>query len=195
MGKPHGMRCCNRSEATKNEEWPSAGSLSLFTEKMPREEGVVSGTRPYRCARKVEVKQEQGFGEALRWVGLPTAGMTQLENDKQMPTYSIGETIRVELDLHDQSGVLTVKATFYETESGHDFSMRGDGRGQAEVMVVLMEKVTDKTLPGEYRCKDVTVYDTHYNYTTFAPDIRFRVENDLGDHEGPKLVVWRVSKQ
>ena len=111
-----------------------------------------------------------------------------------MQTYSLGDTIRVELDLRDQSGVLTVSATFYETVSGHGFSMHGDGEGRPEVTVMLTEEVTDKTLPGEYRCKDVTVYDTHYNYRTFTPDIRFRVENVPGDHEGPELVGWRVSK-
>ena len=135
------------------------------------------------------------MGETLRWVRLFTVRMTQLENDKQMQKYSLGETIRVEFDLRDPSGVLTVNATFYETKSGHGFSMRGDGGGRAEVTVVLTQNVTDKTLPGEYRCKDVTVYNAHYNYTTFAPDIRFRVENYLGDHEGPKLEGWRVSKQ
>ncbi len=80
-----------------------------------------------------------------------------------MQTYSLGDTIRVELDLRDESGVLTVSATFYETESGHDFSMHGEGEGRPEVTVMLTEEVTDKTLPGEYRCKDVTVYDTHHN--------------------------------
>ena len=114
-----------------------------------------------------------------------------------MQTYSLGDTIRVELDLRDQSGVLTVSATFYETVSGHGFSMHGDGEGRPEVTVMLTEEGTDKTLPGEYRCKDVTVYNTHYNYRTyrtFTPDIRFRVENVPGDHEGPELVGWRVSK-
>ena len=121
--------------------------------------------------------------------------MTQPGNDKHIQSYSLGETIRLELDLLDRSGVLTVNATFYETESGHGFSMRGDGEGRSKVTVVLTQKVTDKTLPGEYRCKDVTVYDTHHNYATYAPDIRFCIENPLGDHEGPKLVNWRVSKQ
>jgi hypothetical protein len=133
--------------------------------------------------------------KTLTWVMVPTVRMTQRANDKQIPTYSLGETIRLELDLQDQSGVLTVNVTFYETRSGHGFSMRGDGEGRSEVTVVLTQKITDKTLPGEYRCKEVTVYDTHYNYTTFAPDIRFRVENALGDHEGPNLIGWRVSKQ
>ena len=111
-----------------------------------------------------------------------------------MQTYTLGETVRVELDLRDESGVLTVSAAFYETESGHGFSMRGEGEGRTEVTVVLTQEVTDKTLPGEYRCKNVTVYDTHYNHKTFAPDIRFRIEKVPGDHEGPELVGWRVTK-
>ena len=111
-----------------------------------------------------------------------------------MRTYSLGDTICVELDLRDESGVLTVSAAFYESESGHGFSMHGDGEGRTEVTVALTQKVTDKTLPGEYRCKDVTVYDTHYNHRTFTPEIRFRVENVPGDHEGPELVGWRVTK-
>lgn len=111
-----------------------------------------------------------------------------------MQMYSLGDTIWVELDLRDESGVLTVSATFCETESGHGFSMHGEGEGQTEVTVVLTEKVSDKILPGEYQCKDVIVYDTHYNYSTFTPEIRFRVENVPGDHEGPELVGWRVVK-
>ena len=125
---------------------------------------------------------------------MAVAEMTQPRERGQVQTYSLGETIRVELDLRDESGVLTVSATFYEAESGHGFSMRGEGGGRTEVTVVLAEEVTDKTLPGEYRCKDVTVYDTHYNHRTFVPDIRFRVENVPGDHEGPELVGWRVTK-
>ena len=110
-----------------------------------------------------------------------------------MRTYTVGETIRLELDLRDESGVLTVSATFYETNSAHAFTMRGEGEGRTEATVVLMEEVTNNTFPGECRCKDVTVYDIHYNHRTFAPDIRFRVENVPGDHEGPELVGWRVS--
>ena len=111
-----------------------------------------------------------------------------------MHTYSLGDTIRVELDLRDESGVLTVSATFYETASGHEFSMHGESEGRSEVTVVLTEEVTDKTHPGEYRCKNVTVYDTHHNRSIFTPDILFCVENVPGDHEGPKLIGWRVTK-
>jgi hypothetical protein len=49
--------------------------------------------------------------------------------------------------------------------------------------------------PGEYRCEGVTVYDVHLNRKTFHPDIRFRVVNIPGDHEGPELFGWRVSKE
>jgi hypothetical protein len=38
------------------------------------------------------------------------------------------------------------------------------------------------------------VYDTHYNHKTFAPDIRFRIENVPGDHDWPELVGWQITK-
>jgi hypothetical protein len=65
---------------------------------------------------------------------------------------------------------------------------------RTEVTIGLTQEVTDKTLPGEYRCKNVTVYDTHYNHKTFAPDIRFRIENVPGDHDWPELVGWQITK-
>ncbi len=110
-------------------------------------------------------------------------------------TFSLGDTIRVELDLRDESGVSTVSATFYELKAGVGFMMRGEGKREPEVTVVLSQEVTDEILPGEYRCEGVTVYDTHLNRKTLSPDIRFRLENIPGDHEGPELLGWRVSKE
>jgi hypothetical protein len=112
-----------------------------------------------------------------------------------METFSLGDTIRLELDLRDESGVSTVSATFYELTSGEGFMMRGESEGEPEVTVALSQEVTNEILPGEYRCEGVTVYDTHLNRKTFSPDIRFRVENIPGDHEGPELLGWRVSKE
>ena len=112
-----------------------------------------------------------------------------------METFSLGDTIRLELDLRDESGVSTVSATFYELTSGEGFMMRGESQGEPEVAVALSQEVTNEMLPGEYRCENVTVYDTHLNRKTFYPDIRFRVENIPGDHEGPELLGWRVSKE
>ena len=114
-----------------------------------------------------------------------------------METFSLGDTIRVELDLRDESGVSTVSATFYELTSGEGFMMRGESdEGAPEVTVALTQEVTNAILPGEYRCEGVTVYDIHSNRKTFSPDIRFRVENlPPGDHEGPELLGWRISKE
>jgi hypothetical protein len=111
-----------------------------------------------------------------------------------METFSLGDTIRVELDLRDESGVFTVSATFYELTSGEGFMMRGESEGKPEVTVALSQEVTKEMRPGEYRCESVTVYDTQLNRKTFSPDIRFRVENIPGDREGPELLGWRVSK-
>jgi len=112
-----------------------------------------------------------------------------------METFSLGDTIRVELDLRDESGVSTVSATFYELNSREGFMMRGECGGEPEVTVVLSQEVIEKMLPGEYRCEEVTVYDTRHNRKTFSPDIRFRIENIPGDHEGPELFGWRLSKE
>jgi hypothetical protein len=112
-----------------------------------------------------------------------------------METFSLGDTIRVELDLRDESGLSTVSAAFYELNSGKGFMMRGESDGEREVTVALAQKVTNEILPGEYRCEGVTVYDVHLNRKTFHPDIRFRIANIPGDHEGPELFGWRVSKE
>ena len=113
-----------------------------------------------------------------------------------MKTFSLGDTIRVELDLRDESGVSTVSATFYELTSGEGFMMRGESdEGAPEVTITLSQEVTNAILPGEYRCEGVTVYDVHLNRKIFHPDIRFRIVNIPGDHEGPELLGWRVSKE
>src|SRR5215212_7537170 len=110
-------------------------------------------------------------------------------------TFSLGDTIRVELDLRDESGVSTVSAAFYELNTGKGFMMRGESDGERKVTVALAQEVTNEILPGEYRCEGVTVYDIHLNRKIFYPDIRFQVENIPGDHEGPELFGWRVSKE
>ena len=112
-----------------------------------------------------------------------------------METFSLGETIRLELDLRDESGVSTVSAAFYELNGEKGFMMRGESEGDTELTMVLSEEVTNEMAPGEYRCEGVTVYDVHLNRKTFHPDIRFRVVNIPGDHEGPELFGWRISKE
>ena len=47
-----------------------------------------------------------------------------------METFSLGDTIRLELDLRDESGVSTVSAAFYELNGGKGFMMRGESEGE-----------------------------------------------------------------
>ena len=54
-----------------------------------------------------------------------------------MEKFSLGDTIRLELDLRDESGVSTVSAAFYELNEGKGFMMRGESEGEKEVTMVL----------------------------------------------------------
>ena len=47
-----------------------------------------------------------------------------------METFSLGDTIRVELDLRDESGLSTVSAAFYEHNGGKGSMMRGESEGE-----------------------------------------------------------------
>jgi hypothetical protein len=47
-----------------------------------------------------------------------------------MEAFSLGDTIRVELDLRDESGVSTVSAAFYEHNGGKGSMMRGESEGE-----------------------------------------------------------------
>jgi hypothetical protein len=107
-----------------------------------------------------------------------------------MKTYSLGDTIVVTLDLRDTSGVARVSAVFNEVQSGRAIQLDSDGGGQPQATIVLMKPVTDDIVPGEYKCQYVQAYDTRGNDKTHTPDIRFRIENVPGDHEGPELVSW-----
>ena len=90
----------------------------------------VIGWRPRRA---------RSSGGGCSGVRLAALDETHPGQTKEMQTYTLGETVRVELELRDESGVLTVSATFYETESGHGFSMRGEGEGRTEVTMVLTQ--------------------------------------------------------
>ena len=50
-------------------------------------------------------------GGGCSGVRLAALDETHPEQGEQMQTYTLGETVRVELDLRDESGVLTVSAT------------------------------------------------------------------------------------
>ena len=113
-----------------------------------------------------------------------------------MQTYTIGDTIRIEISLRDKTGIGYIAAIFngcvtYTRPSGGTIVLVGDGGNRTDANVELKTQITNQTTPGEYRCEYIQVQDTLGNHILHYPDIRFRIEDIPGDHEGPELVDWR----
>jgi hypothetical protein len=121
-----------------------------------------------------------------------------------LPTFYSGEEIRIELELRDESGVGHVLGVFAHADPGafsredpasgyEDVRLRGSGEGQTKATVVISAMVGEEVASGEYVCRYVQAYDVRGNYRGIHPhpEIRFRVDNDLDDREGPELSDWR----
>src|ERR1700738_2763240 len=110
----------------------------------------------------------------------------------EMRTYPIGDTMRIEISLRDKTGIGYIAAIFngcvtYTRPSGGTIVLVGDGGNRTEANVELKTQITNQTTPGEYRCEYIQVQDTLGNHILHYPDIRFRIEDIPGDHEGPEL--------
>jgi hypothetical protein len=125
-----------------------------------------------------------------------------------VPTFYSGEQIRIELELHDESGVGQVLGVFTHVDPGAfsaedpasgyaDVQLRGSGEGQAKATVVISATVSAEVASGEYVCQYVQAYDMRGNLQTIHPhpEIRFRVDNEPEDREGPQLRDWRFPEQ
>ena len=107
-------------------------------------------------------------------------------------TYRVGDTIEVELDLEDESGIGAVFALFRNTSTDDHLYMEGHGGGRTRTTVSLTKEVTDRIRAGEYVCEYVSVSDTRGNSGEHRWDLRFRVDTPPSDFEGPKLTDARV---
>ena len=125
-----------------------------------------------------------------------------------LPTFYSGEQIRIELELHDESGVGQVLGVFTHADPGafsredpasgyEDLQLRGSGEGQAKARIVISATVSEEVASGEYICRYVQAYDMRGNLQMIHPhpEIRFRVDNDPEDREGPRLRGWRFPEQ
>jgi len=75
------------------------------------------------------------------------------ESSDQIPTYNFGDTIRVELDVSDESGVRRVVANFRNKEmDSSNIRLETDGQGQIHSKIVLEQSVDDSVAPGTYEC-------------------------------------------
>ena len=117
-----------------------------------------------------------------------------------MQTYMLGDTIRLELRLHDKSGIGYVAALFNRCHTDvHPASgillLIGDGGGHTHPLVELKTEITNESIPGEYECEYVQLQDTLGNHIFHYPDIRFKIRSIPGDHEGPELLGWRFKTE
>ncbi len=114
------------------------------------------------------------------------------EETKQVPVYRFRDTVRIELDVSDPSGVAEVGARFTNTDVSRSIFLRVNAEGATDATVALEQEVNDVLAPGEYRCEYVQLTDLRGNQTLIVrPDMGFRIEGVPGDHEGPRLKDWR----
>lgn len=117
-----------------------------------------------------------------------------------MQTYTLGDTINLEIRLRDVTGIGEVAAVFTacttrKRPTGRTITLTGNGEGRNETNVELTAQITNRTVPGEYSCERLEVRDTLGNYLFHYPDISFRIEGVPGDHEGPELIDWRFKTE
>lgn len=118
-----------------------------------------------------------------------------------MDTFSPNDSIRVELELTDESGVRDVSAVFYTEDNQHYVVLRGSGHGETDARVMLTLSGTSSSIvaPGVYQCRQIEAWDVKGNHREYTletypqlADKRFRYEypesGQPGDEEGPELV-------
>lgn len=118
-----------------------------------------------------------------------------------MDTFSPNDSIRVELKLHDDSGVRDVSAIFFTEDNQHYIVLRGTGNGQTDATVTLTLSGLSSSIvaPGVYQCRQLEAWDVKGNHREYTPETypelvnkRFRYEypetGQPGDEEGPELV-------
>ena len=117
-----------------------------------------------------------------------------------METYRLGDNLTLEVKLRDKSGIGYVAALFNRCNTGtHPANgvilLVGNGAGQTEANVERATQNTSHRTPGEYICEYLQVQDTLGNHVFHYPNIRFRIEDVPGDHEGPELLDWRFKSR
>ena len=110
--------------------------------------------------------------------------------------YRPGDTIRLEVDVEDPSGVKLVQVQFAHSENREAYIRINENFDPPQNGTVVLEyPVTENTVPGEYRCAFIYREDTVGNHSSDnTPEhLRFRVEDASGDHEAPELKGARLS--
>lgn len=104
-----------------------------------------------------------------------------------MKQYRPGDTITIEVNLEDESGIETV-AMVFRMDNNIYIELRYPGPVTFEP-VSLTHKVTEESAPGVYRLSAFVATDSRQNRSDFTPnpDWDFEILNHPVDTQGPKL--------
>jgi hypothetical protein len=109
-----------------------------------------------------------------------------------MKTYNVGDTITIDVELRDESGIQTVEMIFRQDQNT---LIRMPFLGPSESSTVrLTFDVTDQTPPGVYTLSAFYATDGRGNRSDFQlkPDWDFEVINKPVDTADPELVSVNV---
>ncbi len=112
----------------------------------------------------------------------------------EIPTYRPRDTVTLELDLRDESGVGSVDVICTNERGNHRILFRGNGEGQQQVSLTLTYEVPEHIQSAEYSVTYVEARDTLGNSVVHQrSDIKFRIEAPEGDFKGPDLMNAQLS--
>ncbi len=121
-----------------------------------------------------------------------------MTDEQSLPTYTVGDTVRLPLEVKDRSGIGACYAHFSRMENPEDpqsadieidFELEANGDGLAEGTIELEIELTNAP-PGTYWCDWIQVFDTVKNKTEIDdPGIKLLVvENPEADYDPPEIV-------
>ena len=100
--------------------------------------------------------------------------------------FSPGDTIRIDMEFHNNDGVDDVYAFFVNSENlKHTVGLYGNGEGSARSSISMQARAATNIAPGEYLCQYIRVSDVHGNYAVSYParKICFRVSGSGNAYE------------
>ncbi len=115
---------------------------------------------------------------------------------RDVPTFQVGDAIRIELRVSDRSGVSRVETRFRveNNELVKSIYRSVALEGETEALAVIELQADENLPPGDYVCEYVAITDQKGNQSVIAaPGIEFRIEGDAEDHQGPMLLDWSVA--
>lgn len=123
--------------------------------------------------------------------------------ERDMPTYTRGDTVHLPLEVRDESGIGYCFAHFYLEEQLDDpewanmdlpLELEYDGEGRDGDLIELTTTVAGEA-PDIYRCRTIIMRDSVGNQTEieeFNTPILLRIEEDPdADNDGPELMSIR----